>query len=714
MTNLRLNAIEVSQQRSKEKLTSKKYSEFFGENSFGLSDMKQTLAPAIYEKVVAAIENGEKVSQETAEAVAAVLKQWALDKGATHCTHWFQPLTGSAAEKHDSFFDAHKGIEKFSGETLLQQEPDASSFPNGGIRSTNMARGYTVWDPSSPAFIVDETLCIPTVFVSYTGETLDYKAPLLKTVDAVSNAAADVAKYFDENVTKVSASLGCEQEYFVIDKAFYAARPDLYMTGRTLFGAKPPKGQQLDDHYFGSIAPRVFEFMKDFEARALALGIPVSTRHNEVAPGQFEVAPVYEEINVGVDHNLLMMDVMQKCADEHDLKVLLHEKPFAGLNGSGKHNNWSLITDTGRNLFKPENSLYFLTFLVNTLKAVHNRADVLRASIASVGNDHRLGANEAPPAIISVFLGSTLTAFLDEVEATGIISLDDSDSTYVDLGINKIPAMKLDNTDRNRTSPFAFTGNKFEFRAVGSTANCGTPMTVLNTIMAEQLQNFKTEVDALIAQGADKEAAIKDVLVRYITETKAIRFEGDGYSQEWVEEAERRGLSNVKDTPNALDFFVTPESIEMFSKMGIFSEKEIVARHDVWSEIYATKLTIETEVMNEIAINKVIPAAARYMKQLSDTAKGMKEVGVDASGIVTTITELSAAVTQVKDHATAMAAELENVLAIEDVSEQAKALCKNVKGLHHDAIREAVDKLELLVDDAEWPLPKYSEMLFLK
>ncbi|MEH0154332.1 glutamine synthetase III [Limibacter armeniacum] len=716
MTNLRLNAVEKALARTTKSVDvpSNKISDYFGDDCFDLKKLKAAVTPAVFEQVQASIEKGAKIDPETADAVAAAVKEWAVAKGVTHCTHWFQPLTGSSAEKHDAFFDSRKGVEIFKGSTLIQQEPDASSFPNGGIRSTNLARGYTGWDPSSPFFIVESTLCIPTIFVSFTGDTLDYKMPLLKAQEAVSKVAVEVCKYFDEEVTAVSASLGCEQEYFLVDKAFYAARPDLYITGRTLFGAAPAKGQQLDDHYFGSIAPRVYAFMKDFEIACLKLGIPVQTRHNEVAPGQFEVAPLFEEINVAVDHNLLMMDVMQKVADKHDLKVLLHEKPFKGLNGSGKHNNWSLITDNGRNLFDPEGSLYFLTFLVNTVKAVHKYGDIIRGSIASAGNDHRLGANEAPPAIMSVFLGSTLTEFLDKVEATGELVYEDGEDKFMQLGIEKIPSLKLDNTDRNRTSPFAFTGNKFELRAVGSTQNSGTPMAILNLVVAEQLTQFKAEVDALIAGGKDKEEAIREVLITYIKESKAIRFEGDGYSQEWVEEAERRGLSNVKDTPRALKFLVTEQAMEVFAKHGVFSHKEIEARYEVWTEIYKTKLDIEARTMESIALTKIIPAASRYMGKLVETAAVAKSIGIESRGLVKTIEEVAYQIDVLKEGVASMATDLDRIEEMGDVVEQAIAFADTVKGVHFEKVRGAVDALEALVDDQEWPLPTYSEMLFLK
>ena len=559
MATLRKQSLMVVQARERvhAEAPSPKISDYFGCQVFGLKEMQESLAPTIFKRVSSAIEKGGKIDAASAEEVATAVKTWALSKGVTHYTHWFQPLTGSTAEKHDTFFDALSGIEKFKGSALVQQEPDASSFPNGGIRTTFEARGYTAWDPSSPIFIFDNTLCIPTIFVSYTGEALDYKTPLLRSVEAVNAAAVDICQYFDRNVRKVTPSLGVEQEYFIIDKALYACRPDLVMAGRAVFGHNPARGQQLDDHYFGSIPARVKDFMKHFEIEALKLGIPVSTRHNEVAPGQFEVAPLFEEINKATDHNQLLMDLMNKIADKHNLKVLFHEKPFAGLNGSGKHNNWSLITDTGVNLFQPSNSarenLQFLCFLVATIKAVYVHADLLRASIASAGNDHRLGANEAPPAIISIFLGSTLNDVLDELEENGNVKLEKGDNMYLKMGISKIPEIILDNTDRNRTSPFAFTGNKFEFRAVGSSSNVAGPMTALNVIVADTLRELKRDIEKEMASGSEKKIAIVNVLRRYIKESKNIRFEGDGYSEEWAQEAERRGLSNLKSTPFALD-----------------------------------------------------------------------------------------------------------------------------------------------------------------
>ncbi|MEX0883523.1 MAG: glutamine synthetase III, partial [Cyclobacteriaceae bacterium] len=643
---------------------------------------------------------------------------WALSKGATHYTHWFQPLTGSTAEKHDTFFDAHSGMEKFKGSALVQQEPDASSFPSGGIRTTFEARGYTAWDPSSPIFIFDQTLCIPTIFVSFTGEALDFKTPLIRSTEAINNAAVDICQYFDRNVKKVNPSLGVEQEYFVIDRALYATRPDLVMAGRTVFGHNPARGQQLDDHYFGSIPSRVKEYMKDFEIEALKLGIPVSTRHNEVAPGQFEVAPLFEDINKATDHNLLLMDVMERVAEKHGLKVLFHEKPFAGLNGSGKHNNWSLITDTGVNLFQPSNSarenLQFLCFLVATIKGVFDNADLLRASIASAGNDFRLGANEAPPAIISIFLGSTLTAILDELEKNGNIKIEKGDNMYMKLGISKIPEIILDNTDRNRTSPFAFTGNKFEFRAVGSSANPAGPMTALNVIVAEVLKDLKKDIDKEIDGGKEKKLAIVDVLRKYIKDSKKVRFEGDGYSEEWENEAKKRGLSNLKSTPHALDVLVSKQVTNLYKKHNVLNEKELHARHEIRLENYIMKVQIESRVMGDLALNHIIPTAILYQNKLIDNANGLKGLGLDHRAAIDTIEEISKHIESLKMNVSAMIEARKKVNKIEDITEKAKLYSFDVKESHFDKIRYAVDKLELLVDDEFWPLMKYREMLFLK
>ena len=720
MSNLRFQAIAQLHKRQKVVVTppSSKISDYFGMNVFGSNQMRSTLSPDVFKKVESAIKHGKKIDAETADSVAAAAKSWAMSKNVTHYTHWFQPLTGLTAEKHDSFFDASSGIEKFKGSTLLQQEPDASSFPHGGIRSTFEARGYTAWDPSSPMFIFDGTLCIPTIFVSYTGEALDYKAPLLKAIDLVSKAAVDVVNYFDREATKAIPQLGCEQEYFVVDKALFSARPDLVMGGRTIFGHNPARGQQLEDHYFGSIAPRVYDFMRDFEIESLKLGIPVSTRHNEVAPGQFEVAPLYEELNLSSDHNSLLIDVMSKVADRHGLKVLFHEKPFAGLNGSGKHNNWSLVTDTGINLFQPSSSakenLLFLTFFVNTVKAVFEYNDLLRASIASESNDHRLGANEAPPAIMSVFLGSTMSSVLDELEEKGNVKIEKGDNMYMKLGIDKIPSIILDNTDRNRTSPFAFTGNKFEFRAVGSSANVAGPMTVLNLIVAEQLTQFKKEVDALIKKGSDKRLAIVKVLREYIKSSKAVRFEGDGYSDEWAKEAEKRGLKNIKSTPESFDVFEDKKTLDLFTRNGVMNEREVHARTEIMLESYVKNVQIESRMMGDLALNHIIPTAIAYQNILIHNANGLKGLGLDNSAVVESIQTISKHIHAIKVDVDKMIDERRRINKIEDSKERALAYCHDVKERFFSEIRYHVDKLELLVDDEHWPLVKYRELLFLR
>lgn len=728
MKSLRTIALKEAQTRisPEVKSPSTKISDFFGVNVFDKKKMKDYLSKEVFQKLISSIDQGELINHEDANHIATAMKSWAMSKGATHYTHWFQPLTGTTAEKHDSFFEpsGDGAIEVFAGSALVQQEPDASSFPNGGIRNTFEARGYTAWDPSSPAFIMEskagKTLCIPTVFVAYTGEALDYKAPLLKALSAMDKAAVDVCQYFDKSITKVNASLGIEQEYFLVDLALYNARPDLALTGRTLFGHMSAKGQQLEDHYFGSIPERVFTYMVDFENEALKLGIPLKTRHNEVAPSQFECAPIYEEINLAIDHNQLLMDLMEKVALRHNFKVLLHEKPYAGINGSGKHNNWSLITDTGKNLLSPgktpKNNLMFLTFFVNTIKAVHEHADLLRASIASVSNDHRLGANEAPPAIISIFLGSQLAEVLDEIESSRSIikKVKNEDSLW--LGIPKIPQISFDTTDRNRTSPFAFTGNKFELRAVGSSENSSAPMTVLNAIVADQLVKFKVEVDKLIKKGEKKDVALLTVLKRYIKESKDIRFEGNGYSDEWAAEAEKRGLSNIKTTPKALDAYVSEKSTELFAKLNIFSSRELHARHEILLESYFKKLQIEARVMGEVTNSMIIPAAIAYQNTLIENAKGLKELGLSAEALATPvaiINKLSEHLSVVKTSIDAMLEQRKKVNAIEESREKAIAYDEKVKS-YFDTIRYHTDKLEQIVDDSVWPLPKFRELLFLK
>ncbi len=720
MAQIRFKSLEQAGNRTFPEVVapSNKISDYFGVNAFGLERMKETLSPDVYKKVNYYIDKGKKIDTETADAVAAAVKTWAMTKGITHYTHWFQPLTGATAEKHDTFFDGSEKIEKFKGSALVQQEPDASSFPSGGIRSTFEARGYTAWDPSSPMFIWGNTLCIPTVFISYTGEALDNKTPLLKALELVDKAATAVCKYFDRDVSKVNASLGCEQEYFVIDKALYYARPDLVMAGRTVFGHNPARGQQLDDHYFGSIAPRIYNFMRDFEIECHKLGIPVSTRHNEVAPGQFEVAPFFEELNVAADHNQLMMDTMQKVAERHSLRVLFHEKPFAGLNGTGKHNNWSLITNTGVNLFQPSSSarenLQFLVFFVNTIKAVYEYADLLRASVASSGNDFRLGANEAPPAIMSVFIGSQLTAVLDELEHSGNIKIKKGDNMYMKFGIEKIPEIILDNTDRNRTSPFAFTGNKFEFRAVGGEANVAAPMTVLNLIVAEQLKQFKQDVDARIAKGAEKRLAIISVLRDYVKSSKKIRFEGDNYSEAWVKEAEKRGLSNITNTPRALKSYLDKKNKDVFVKNGILNERELEARNETMLENYMMKVQIESRVMGDLALNHIVPTSVSYQNKLIDNANGLKGIGIDSQAVIKTITEISKHIEGIKVGVNEMIDERRRINKIEDTYDRAIEYCDNVKEKYFERIRYHVDKLELYVDNDDWPLVKYRELLFVR
>jgi glutamine synthetase len=676
---------------------------------------------------MAAMQQGTQIDRKMADQVAASMKAWANYKGATHYTHWFQPLTGTTAEKHDAFFEPTEGgraIERFGGAQLIQQEPDASSFPNGGIRNTFEARGYTAWDPTSPAFVIGKTLCIPTIFVAYTGEALDFKTPLLRALHALDKAAVDVCQYFDKNVTKVTATLGWEQEYFLVDEALYNARPDLAMTGRTLFGHTPAKGQQLEDHYFGSIPERATCFMRDFEIESLKLGIPIKTRHNEVAPNQFECAPVFEECNLAVDHNQLLMDVMEKVARRHNFRVLLHEKPFAGVNGSGKHNNWSMSTNTGKNLLSPgktpKTNLQFLTFFINTVKAVHDNADLLRASIASANNDHRLGANEAPPAIMSVFLGTQLSNVLDELETkvkSGKMSPDEK--TALKLGVGKIPDILLDNTDRNRTSPFAFTGNKFEFRAVGSSANCAGPMMVLNTIMADQLVAFRKDVDALVGKNVDRDEAIFQILRKYIVESKKIRFEGNGYGDEWVKDAAKRGLSNIKTTPLALSAFVSKQTIDLFERNNIMSHREQHARYDIYLETYTKKIQIESRVIGDLVLNHIIPTAIKYQGSLVQNVKGLKDVfsGADfkknAQIQLDMISEISEHVNMIKTKVDEMTEARKKANALTDVKKQAVDYCDKVKS-YFEVIRYHVDKLELLVDDENWPLPKYRELLFTK
>src|SRR5690349_5739560 len=707
MAHLRFDALKTlsERQRVHVELPSPNVSKFYGENVFGVEQMRATMAPALFKKVSQAIKNHEKIDEATADAVAAAVKSWAIAKGASHFTHWFQPMTGGTAEKHDSFFDAISGIEKFKGSELVQQEPDASSFPSGGIRSTFEARGYTAWDPTSPMFLYGKTLCIPTIFVSYTGETLDAKAPLLKALKAVDLAATKVCQLFDKDIQHVVASLGPEQEYFVVDNALYQARPDLVMAGRTVFGHAPARGQQLEDHYFGSIPSRLYDFMKDFEIECWKLGIPVRTRHNEVAPSQFEVAPLFEEVNVANDHNQLMMDVMVRVGERHSLKILFHEKPFAGLNGSGKHNNWSLITDTGVNLYQPTSSardnLMFLTFFVTTVKAVHAYGDLLRASIATAANDFRLGANEAPPAIMSTFIGSQMSAVLDEVEKNGNIKIEKGDNMYMKLGIDRIPEIILDNTDRNRTSPFAFTGNKFEFRAVGSSDNSGTAMTALNLIVAEQLDHFYDAVEKEIEKGTEKRLAIMGVLRKYIKESKVIRFEGDGYSDAWVKEAKKRGLNNITNAVRAIDAYLSPKSVKMFEKHGVLSHKELEARQEIKLESYIKKVQIEARVMGDLAMNHIIPTAIAYQSKLIANANGLKGLGIDNKAVVKTIQEISGHIDIIKTGVRQMIEERKRLNKITDTHKRALGYCDDIKEKYFDKIRDSVDELELLIDDED-------------
>jgi len=728
MSTLRFHAIKETFNRPVKDIDeSERRSAIFGSNVFNGAAMRQYLTKDSYKSVIDAIENGSKIDRGVADHISTGMKEWAITKGATHYTHWFQPLTGSTAEKHDAFFETTSdgtAIEKFGGGQLVQQEPDASSFPNGGIRNTFEARGYTAWDPTSPAFIYGTTLCIPTVFVAYTGEALDNKTPLLRALQSVDQAATAVAKYFDKSVTKVNPTLGWEQEYFLIDKALAKSRPDINLAGRTLLGHAPAKGQQLDDHYFGSIPTRVLNYMRDLETECMLLGIPVKTRHNEVAPNQFELAPIFEETNLAVDHNSLLMDVMNKVADRHDFKVLFHEKPFAGINGSGKHNNWSLATNTGVNLLGPGSTpmknLQFLTFFINTIKAVNDYEELLRSAIASASNDHRLGANEAPPAIISVFIGSQLTAVLDELEKVKSGKLSPEDKTDLKLNVvGKIPEILLDNTDRNRTSPFAFTGNKFEFRAVGSTANCAKPMTVLNAIVAKQLIDFKKKVDELIkGKKMKKDDAIFNVLREYIKDSKRIRFEGDGYGEAWEKEAKTRGLSNNKTTPQALKAQVSKKAISLYQELGIMSQVEIEARNEIEVEEYSMRIQIEGRILGDIARNHVIPTAIRYQNLLIENVQGLKDVyGKDfkklAGEQMRLIEEISGHIEKINKGITDMINARKKANKMDDAEKRAFEYCDEVKP-YFEEIRYHCDKLELLVDDEIWPLTKYRELLFTR
>ncbi len=728
MATKRLNAYnDVLNRTPKSVELDGKLSDLFGTLVFHSDVMREYLPSDTYKSMMEAINSGARLDRKLADQVATAMKDWALSKGATHYTHWFQPLTGTTAEKHDAFLKPigpGRAIERFDGDMLVQQEPDASSFPNGGIRNTFEARGYTAWDPSSPAFLIGKTLCIPTIFISYTGESLDYKTPLLRALNCIDKAAVDVCQYFDKNVNKVIATLGWEQEYFLVDQALFNARPDLMMTGRALFGHAPAKGQQLEDHYFGSIPERVNAFMREFEMESLRLGIPVTTRHNEVAPNQFECAPIFEECNLANDHNLLLMDLMEKIARKHDFRVLLHEKPFAGVNGSGKHNNWSLGTNTGVNLLapgkNPKSNLQFLTFFVNTIMAIHDNADLLRASIASAGNDHRLGANEAPPAIISAFIGSSLTTLLDDLEKNiKAGKMTPQDKTELKLNIGKIPQILLDNTDRNRTSPFAFTGNKFEFRAVGSSANCASAMIVINTIVANQLIKFKKAVDARINKGEGKDEAILKELQVLIKASKKIRFEGNGYGDEWVKEAEKRGLSNRKDTPRALQAYHDKSIAQLFESMGVLSPRELEARREIEFDGYVLKIQIESRLMGDLVNNNIIPAVLAYQNKLIQNIHGMISIFGEKEGKAMAHTQIEI-LKQVNHHMASMKSASEIMLAerkkanaVVDVEEKALAYCDTVK-VHFDEIRYHADKLELIVEDELWPLPKFRELLFIR
>lgn len=729
MSIFRFNAVEKASNRKAVEASTpdQKVSEYFGENVFNRKTMQKYLSKETFKALTQSIDSGTPIDREIANHVAAGMKMWALEKGVTHYTHWFQPLTDGTAEKHDAFVE-HDGnggmIEEFSGKLLVQQEPDASSFPNGGLRNTFEARGYSAWDPSSPAFIVDDTLCIPTVFIAYTGEALDYKTPLIRSIEALNKAATDVCRYFSDDVNKVIAYLGWEQEYFLIDEDLYSARPDLSLTERTLLGHESAKNQQLDDHYFGAIPSRVQEFMKDLEVECYKLGISVKTRHNEVAPNQFEFAPIYEECNLANDHNQLLMSVMKRVARRHNFRVLLHEKPFKGVNGSGKHCNWSMGTNTGINLFSPgkdrEDNLRFITFIVNTITAVYKYNALLKATIASATNAHRLGANEAPPAIISTFLGSQISEILDRFENSSIedaIEVDDKKRLH--LGFGQIPELLLDNTDRNRTSPFAFTGNRFEFRALGSSANCGSAMLALNSAVAYQLRQFKTDVDSLRAQGKSKEAAIFEVLKNYIKESKPIRFDGNGYSDAWKEEALRRGLDCENSVPLQYDAYLKPDVIKMFGETGVLSQKELEARNEVKWEIYIKKVQIEARVLGDLSLNHIIPVVIRYQTILLENVTRLKDVFSEEE-YETLSAEPRRLIRKISAHIAAVTTKVDEMVEarkkanrITDMREKAITYHDTVAP-YLDEIRDHIDDLELMVDNQSWPLPKYRELLFIR
>ena len=729
MSNLRFEVVaEAFRKRPLEVPAAKERpSEYFAKYVFNRQKMYRYLSAEVYNKLIDVIDNGCRLDRSIADAVASGMKQWAQENGVTHYTHWFQPLTEGTAEKHDAFVE-HDGkggmIEEFSGKLLVQQEPDASSFPNGGIRNTFEARGYSAWDPTSPVFIIDDTLCIPTIFISYTGEALDYKAPLLKSLHAINEAATSVCHYFDKNVKKVQTNLGWEQEYFLVDESLYSARPDLMLTGRTLMGHDSAKNQQMDDHYFGTIPERVQAFMKDLETQALELGIPCKTRHNEVAPGQFELAPIYEECNLAVDHNMLLMSLMKKVAHKHGFRVLLHEKPFDGINGSGKHNNWSLVTDTGVLLHAAgktsEANLRFVVFIVETLMGVYKHNGLLKASIMTATNAHRLGGNEAPPAIISSFLGRQLTDLLDHIEKADKDELFNVEGkTGMKLDIPEIPELMIDNTDRNRTSPFAFTGNRFEFRAVGSEANCASALIVLNTAVAEALTDFKQRVDALIAGGEDQTSAIIDVIREDIRHCRAIRFDGNGYSDEWKEEAARRGLDCEASCPLCFDRYLDPQSIQMFEKMNVMSRSELEARNEVKWEIYTKKIQIEARVMGDLSMNHIIPVATHYQSRLAKNVEGMFNIFGKEEGKTLTARNVKI-IREIAERTQQIETGIEELVNARKVAN--KILNEREKAIAYhdtvvpkmDAVRYQIDKLELIVADELWTLPKYRELLFIR
>ena len=728
MSKLRFRVVETAFKKRAAEVPApaERPSDYFGQNVFNRAKMFKYLPEKAYERITDCIDNGAPLDRETADIVAAGMKKWAIGMGATHYTHWFHPLTEGTAEKHDAFVE-HDGkggmVEEFSGKLLIQQEPDASSFPNGGIRNTFEARGYSAWDPSSPAFIVGDTLCIPTVFIAYTGESLDYKAPLLKVLEAVNKAATDVCHYFNPDVKKVYAYLGWEQEYFLVDEGLYAARPDLLLTGRTLMGHESSKNQQLEDHYFGAIPTRVMEFMKELEIESLKLGIPLKTRHNEVAPNQFELAPVFEECNLANDHNLLVMALMRKISRKHGFRVLLHEKPFKGINGSGKHNHWSLGTDTGILLMAPgktpEENLRFITFIVNVLMAVYRHNGLLKASISSATNAHRLGANEAPPAIISSFLGTQLSKVLEHLEKSEPEDLMLAGKQGMKLDIARIPELLIDNTDRNRTSPFAFTGNRFEFRAVGSEANCASAMLALNAAVAEQLKTFKTEVDAKIADGKETFAAILEVLRKDIKECKAIHFDGNGYSDEWKAEAARRGLDCETSVPVIFDNYLKESSVRMFESTGVMTRKELEARNEVKWETYTKKIQIEARVLGDLAMNHIIPTATRYQTSLIDNVYKMKDLfPADKASALSSrnleiIEDIANRTNFIKEKVDEMVEARKVANKIESEREKAIAYHDKIVPML-EAIRYHIDKLELVVDDQIWTLPKYRELLFIR